>query len=128
MDEKLTTGRLLRAWWAMQWRAVVATFLGSLVLVALFSFVAALLGVSKELIMAVGNVIYVGVSLFASIYFFGFALKKDYGDFRFEVVERETEERRNEKGPLQEQSREPSPERAGSAPDLESITNMKERE
>ncbi len=112
----------------MQWRAVVATFLGSLVLVALFSFVAALLGVSKELIMAVGNVIYVGVSLFASIYFFGFALKKDYGDFRFEVVERETEERRNEKGPLQEQSREPSPERAGSAPDLESITNMKERE
>ncbi len=104
----------------MQWRAVVATFLGSLVLVALFSFVAALLGASKESIMVVGNIIYVGVSLFASIYFFGFALKRDYGDFRFEIVESGTEEGGGTKAPPQEPSREPSPESPGSAPDLES--------
>ncbi len=86
MDERLTTTRVLKAWWAMQWRAVVATFVGSLVLIAVFSFFAALAGMSKQSIMMFGNIIYSGVAIFASFYFFGFALKKDYGDFRFEIL------------------------------------------
>ncbi len=88
MDERLTTSRVLKAWWAMQWRAVLATFLGSLVLIAIFSFFAALIGVSKGVIMMFGNIIYTGVAIFASFYFFGYALRKDYGDFRFEISQR----------------------------------------
>lgn len=72
----------------MQWRAVVATFVGSLVLIAVFAFFAALLGMSKQNIMVFGNIIYTGVAIFASFYFFRFALKKDYGDFRFEVKQK----------------------------------------
>ncbi len=91
MDERLTTARVFKAWWAMQWRAVLATFVGSLVLIAVFSFFAALMGVSKEIIMMFGNIIYTGVAIFASFYFFGFALRKDYGDFRFEISQKPPE-------------------------------------
>jgi predicted permease len=87
MDERLTPKRLLRIWWAWQWRSVAATFIGAMVLIFLFAFVAALFGMEKERITLVGNLIYLGVGVFASVYFLGYALKKDYGDFRIEVVE-----------------------------------------
>ncbi len=91
MDEKLTNKRVFLAWWAMQWRAILATFLGSLVLIVVFSFFAALLGVKRESIMVAGNIIYSGVAIFASFYFFGFTLKKDHGSFRFDLVEKDVE-------------------------------------
>ncbi len=91
MDDRFTTSRVLKAWWAMQWRAVLATFVGSLVLIALFSFFAALMGVSKGVIMMLGNIIYTGVAIFASFYFFGYSLRKDYGDFRFEISQKPPE-------------------------------------
>ncbi len=88
MDEKLTTRRLLRVWWAWQWRSVVATLIGSVVLITVFAFFAALLGMEKRTITLIGNVIYMGVGIFASIYFLGFVLRKDFGDFRLELVEK----------------------------------------
>ncbi|MCF6200696.1 MAG: hypothetical protein L3J42_00985 [Hydrogenimonas sp.] len=118
MGGELTTKRLLKAWWAMQWRAVLATFIGAFVLIALFSFFAALFGVKKEFIMLAGNLIYTFVAIFASIYFFGFALKKDYGSFRFAVVEGKPEVDRCE------ESWESSPNIKSSAPHSE--TNTKE--
>ncbi|WP_201351824.1 hypothetical protein [Hydrogenimonas urashimensis] len=88
MNEKLTRGRLLRIWWAWQWRTVVATFVGSLVLITVFAFLAGFLGMEKSLITAIGNLIYMGVGIFASIYFLGFVLKKDFGDFRLTIEEK----------------------------------------
>lgn len=88
MDEKLTRNRLIRIWWAWQWRSVVATFIGSLVLITVFSFFAGFFGMDKGLITAIGNLIYMGVGIFASVYFLGFVLKKDFGDFRLSVEEK----------------------------------------
>ena len=88
MHKGLESGRLLRIWWAWQWRTLVASFIGSVVLIFLFSAVAGIFGVDKGAITFVGNLIYIGVSLFASIYFLGFVLKKDFGDFRLSIVER----------------------------------------
>ncbi|WP_457596959.1 hypothetical protein [Hydrogenimonas sp.] len=88
MGEKLTRGRLLRLWWAWQWRTFVATLAGSMALIFLFAFFAALLGMPRPWITTVGNLIYLGVAIFASIHFFGLVLKKDFGDFRLEIVER----------------------------------------
>ncbi|WP_456451572.1 hypothetical protein [Hydrogenimonas sp.] len=96
MDEKLTTGRLLRIWWAWQWRSVVATFVGAMVLIAIFAFFAGFFGMPMERITLIGNLIYAGVGIFASVYFLGFALKKEYGDFRVEIVEEGQKE--NEEG------------------------------
>jgi len=101
MDEKLTRNRLLRIWWAWQWRTVVATFIGSLVLITIFAFFAGFFGMEKDLITLVGNLIYMGVGVFASIYFLGFALKKDYGDFKMGIEERTfCEEKEDKKRPL----------------------------
>ncbi len=94
MDDKFTTKRVLKAWWAMQWRVVVATLVGAMVLIMIFAFFAALLGVKKEFIAIGGNIIYTFVAIFASIYFFRFALKKDYGTFRFEIIESDGSEDR----------------------------------
>jgi hypothetical protein len=88
MGEKLTRNRLLRIWWAWQWRMAVATFIGSLVLITVFAFFAGFFGMNRELIALIGNLIYMGVGIFASIYFLGFALKKDYGDFTLAIKER----------------------------------------
>ena len=88
MDEKLTRSRLIRIWWAWQWRTVVATFMGSLVLITVFAFFAGFFGMDKGLITAIGNLIYMGVGIFASIYFLGLVLKKDYGDFKLSIEER----------------------------------------
>ncbi|WP_456449398.1 hypothetical protein [Hydrogenimonas sp.] len=88
MGDPLTRNRLIRIWWAWQWRSVVATFIGSLVLVTVFAFFAGFFGMDKALVSAIGNLIYMGVGIFASIYFLGFVLKKDFGDFRLSVEER----------------------------------------
>jgi len=65
------------------------------------------MGVSRDIIMVFGNIIYTGVAIFASFYFFGFALRKDYGDFRFEVTQKSPEA----VGPVSEsESDEESPE------------------
>ncbi len=127
MDERLTNKRVLLAWWAMQWRAVLATFLGSFVLIVVFSFFAALLGVNKESIMIAGNLIYSGVAIFASIYFFGFTLRKDHGSFRFALVEKEEERSDAEVPPgFEEANAEASSERRDSVLDSKNIS--KERE
>ncbi len=121
MDDKFTTKRVLKAWWAMQWRAVVATFVGAMVLIMIFAFFAALLGVKKEFITIGGNIIYTFVAIFASIYFFGFALKKDYGTFRFEIIESdESDECVGKNGESSSENR------AGSTPHFEN--SEKERE
>ena len=88
MDERLTGKRLLRIWWAWQWRAVVATFIGSLVFITVFAFVAGFLGMSKQNIAMIGNLIYMGIGIYASVYFLGFVLKKDFGDFKLSIVEK----------------------------------------
>ncbi|WP_300364593.1 hypothetical protein [Hydrogenimonas sp.] len=88
MDETLTRNRLIRIWWAWQWRTVVATFIGSLVLITVFAFFAGFFGMDKQLITLIGNLIYMGVGIFASIWFLGFVLKKDFGDFRLTIEER----------------------------------------
>ena len=111
MDEKLTRNRLIRIWWAWQWRTVVATFIGSLVLITVFAFFAGFFGMDKGLITAIGNLIYMGVGIFASIYFLGFVLKKDYGDFRLSIEDKiycrpvETEKRPEEEERLQTEDR-----------------------
>jgi hypothetical protein len=52
-----------------------------------------------------------GVGIFASIYFLGFVLKKDYGDFRLSIEEKiycrpgETEKRPEEEERLQTEDR-----------------------
>jgi len=91
MDNQLTTKRLIRIWWAWQWRTIVATFVGSFVLIALFALVAGFLGMSAEVVAVMSNLIYLGVGIFASIYFLGFVLKKDFGDFSLSVQEKSTE-------------------------------------
>ena len=88
MGEKLTRNRLLRIWWAWQWRTVVATFIGSMVLITVFAFLAGFFGIERRLITLIGNLIYMGVGIFASIWFLGFVLKKDFGDFRLKIEER----------------------------------------
>ncbi|GEM_PF-1855188 len=129
MDEKLTNKRVFLAWWAMQWRAIVATFVGSLVLIAVFSFFAAMLGMKKEIIMLVGNIIYSSVAIFASFYFFGFTLKKDHGSFRFALIEKANETAVGEPMPgNDERNPEASPEIRVSLADSENKNTSKERE
>ena len=89
MDEKLTPSRLLRIWWAWQWRTVVATFVGSFVLIFLFALVGTMLGMDRHMVMIGGNLIYLGVGVFASIHFLGWVLRRDFGDFRLNIEEKE---------------------------------------
>jgi len=63
---------ILPIWWAWQWRTVLASLIGSIVLVIIFSFFAALLGVSKETIIILSQIIYYVVAIYASIYFFAY--------------------------------------------------------
>jgi len=70
----------------------VAVFLANLAFAFFFTFVAKILGISKENFLIISNIFSLAVTIYASIYFLAYALNLDYKRFRVVIIDKELDE------------------------------------
>ncbi len=63
-------------WWAWQWRVVVAVVLANLAFGFILGVVGALLGLSKESLFIISNLLSLVITIYASIYFLAYVFEK----------------------------------------------------
>lgn len=68
--------KILPLWWAWQWRVFVAVLLANILLGFLTGLAGALLGLPKENLIIITNLVSLGVTVYASIYFLAYVFKK----------------------------------------------------
>ncbi len=67
---------ILPIWWAWQWRVIVAVLLANLAIGFLLGFFGALLGLSKESLLIISNLLSLAVTIYASIYFLAYVFER----------------------------------------------------
>lgn len=63
-------------WWAWQWRVLVAVLLANIALGMLIGLIGGILGVPKENLIIITNLVSYGVTIYASIYFLAYVFRK----------------------------------------------------
>ncbi|MRJ01851.1 MAG: hypothetical protein GXO19_01800 [Epsilonproteobacteria bacterium] len=81
--------KIVRIWWAWQWRIFIALILANVAFAAILIPIDLILGLSQESLTIITNLFSVGAGIYASIYFLGYVLTLDYGDFRIVIFEEE---------------------------------------
>ncbi len=68
--------KILPIWWAWQWRVLVAVLLANIALGFVVGLAGGILGVAKENLIIITNLVSYGVTIYASIYFLAYVFKK----------------------------------------------------
>ena len=66
---------VLGIWWAWQWRVIVTVILANILIGFLIGLIGSILAWQHTTIAAVANLLSLGVTIYASIYFLGYALR-----------------------------------------------------
>ncbi len=95
MEVEITWRRILRVWWALIWRNIVAILVSSLLSAgagfAIGFVLVGFLGISTPVIENVGGVVGLVIGLGISVFPVKFILGRTYGDFRLVLVEAKPE-------------------------------------
>ena len=67
---------ILKIWWSWQWRVVVAVMLANILIGFLMGFVGGIFELSHQSVVIGVNLLSLGVTIYASIYFLGFVMRK----------------------------------------------------
>ena len=62
-------------WWAWQWRVIVAVVLANILIGFIVGFLGSAFSWQHTTIVVVSNLLSLGVTIYASIYFLGYALR-----------------------------------------------------
>lgn len=68
--------KILPIWWAWQWRVVMAVVLANIAIGLVLGVVKFFLHISQQNFIIITNLLSIGVSIYASIYFLGFVFEK----------------------------------------------------
>ncbi len=85
--EKVTIKEIVPIWWAWQWRAMVATLVGTLVFSFLIGLIGGILGFSKESIYILTNLVSLAVTIYASLYFFAYIFNMRFKKYKLCIME-----------------------------------------
>lgn len=86
---KATWGQVVRVWWALLWRNIIASLIAmiiGIVIGALIGFVLGFFGVPQNIIGIIGGIVGGIIGLAVSLIPVKLVLGKDFGEFRLVIV------------------------------------------
>ncbi len=85
---KLPFKNFLPIWWAWQWRVIVASFIGTFIFSFVIGFFGVILGISKESVYIITNLVSLGITIYASIYFFAYIFSLKFKNIKIYIAEK----------------------------------------
>ncbi|BAF70622.1 hypothetical protein [Nitratiruptor sp. SB155-2] len=67
---------ILKIWWSWQWRVLVSVMLANVLIGFLMGLLGGLLALSQKSVIIGTNLLSFGITIYASIYFLGFVMRK----------------------------------------------------